>query len=283
MKKLIIPILILIIALLCTEIIVLYNRQAEEELYMLPQSYGYKYKADRKMILNVYSNKKNTIIKYKDENQYIIKGENYYYTLENVDIDIYKQSNIYQIKISSDLPEIECDLKSFELLIINESFSVSFDAGALFIDKLDNYELLSINKIYPSYSYINKNLHLVGMNIELFNNYETLFKLEINNSAIGALDKSLANVELENEIDIKKVIPDYEIGNVNPKALDLNSRKYFIPIGYSKLLFIKEGVIRLKLDDKNYYIDNIPFMVNDIEYSEYMELMNLGEIEYARA
>lgn len=283
MKKIFIIILISIIALLSLEVYISFNRNSEEKLYILPQAYGYKYADDRRLVINVYTNKKNSMLQYQEENQYIISGENLYYTLENVNVKMIKQNEMYQMKISADLPEVECDLDSFEFIAINEAYKVAFNAGSLYISQMKDYELLSIKKYYPSYGYVNGSLHLLGLNIELFNIYETLSELTVNSYARGTLNQALVNVELENEIDIKKYIPSYDVNVVSYDSLALKSNKYFIPLGYQNIKFIKEGITTLELDSKRYYIDNIPFMANDINYYDYVELMILGEVEYAEA
>jgi len=282
MKRSLIIVFVILLFALAIEIVITLKRSSNEELYMLPQSYGYVYDEDRCIYLEVYSKNKNTLIQFTDENQYTLLFDEIVYTLENVSSNVYKEGSIYHVKFKAILPDIECDVKNFDFVITNEKYTVSFSAGALCITKMEGYELLSINKYYPVYSYLNNTLQLVGFNIDFYYDHKLLQNLNVNKYAYGVLEYSIKDVQLDNEVEIKNIIPKYEANHIIMSDLTLESNRYFIPISYNEIMLIKYGFIEFVIDDKYYYLDNIPFITNDISYFQYLDNMTEGEIEYAR-
>lgn len=282
MKKIIISVVVILIIVLSIELIIIINRNNDEKFFVLPQSYGYVYDEDREIIFDVYSTKKNSLIKYTDENQYILEFDDLSFTLDNVRCESYKEDNIYHIKIIASLPDVECNVKSFNLIIINEKFEVTFNCGALSISKMDNINLLSINQYYPVYSYINKGLHLVGINIDFHNEHNIINNMSVNKFAYGNLDHAIKDAELNNEVEIKKIIPEYEANKIINSSLELESSKYFIPISYTNILLIKSGFVEFVIDNEKYFLDNMLFISNDISYYDYINDMVSGVIVYDR-
>lgn len=283
MKRLLIVISILFSGLL----VVMYfgqKRSTYEEMYVLPQHKSYVYSNDRKMSFEIYSENKDSLIKYPEKNQYNLLFDNNIMILSNVTVDVVKQQNIYVYIIEADIFEIseEVFIKQNVILnIINTSYSLNLDIGSIAILNPKTYKLLSVNDLYASYSYINGSLELVGINVKFSDIHKKINNISIGSYAYANL-KLASPYGLNNEIDILQSIPNYNILNKYEKYSILldNNNTYFIPICYPKLLTITQGYILFEIDDSKFYFDTFSFIVNKLEYQEYKDKMVKVEISY---
>ena len=282
MKKIIIVLFPLIIALS----LIIYlgcERGSIEEYYALPQAKSYVNASGRKMTFEIYSNNDKSLIKYPNKNIYTIKFNDSFYTLNNVNVDILKQDEMYVYVIESDVIDTACELLSNDntiLEITNSKYKMSFNIGNLSILTPQNYKLLSIDDLYGSYSYVNGSLELVGININFSNKHTTLQNINIGGYAIGDLANTLDYLQA-NEINILELIPSYNILKINKlDNLKLNDTSYFIPINYPRLLSITQGFILFEIDNESYYLDTFSFIVNKLEYKDYKNKLKVIEVVY---
>ena len=285
MKKIIIFIFILLISILSITIYFSYQKKSMNDYFIIKQNKSYVYKENEELSFELYSYKNNSLITFKDENEYFICYEDNIINLVDVSINEYYQNDIYLIKIKSKMPEVFKNgiiIKDLILKINNDKFSFMANMGSLSILDPTNYELLSINDLYASYSYINNNLMLVGINISLTKEYRTLSDFKIGNFTSSLLSLALKDSLYDNEIEIKKILPSYDPTEIEIKTIDLKSNTYFIPITYIEYNVIKEGYITLKLDDKLYYLDTFSFITNDLIFNDYKNLSRSANISYDR-
>ena len=285
MKKIYILILFILLSLI---IIIIYfncSRNEFDSFYAIKESKGYILKDDRKMHIDIYSKLEKSLISYNDKNIYQIKDKNEIYNLENVNVETSKIDDLYVNRINADLINTTNENLIIEdaiLLIKNESYSLKIHIGYISILNPINYELLSFNKYYGSYSYLNGSLELVGINLELTDKFNILSNFWVNNYAKGNLKNILFNL-YENEINIKDLIPSYNPYYMNDDEIKLKNNILFIPISYINILMIKEAYITLNLDGEDFYIDHFNFINNFINYNDYKELLEEGEINYAKS
>ncbi|MGM9970495.1 MAG: hypothetical protein ACI35S_08895 [Anaeroplasma sp.] len=260
------------------------NKEINEEFSTIVEAKSYVIEPNRQISFSVYTKNKNSLIIYSDKNTYTLILDSNSFLLENVTISQFPISSYYLIKIYADIPMVtktECYAENAYLLIKNQKFSVSLNVGTMSFLSSNLYQLISIDSLSGSYSYINGELELVGINIEFSNNYNTLQEIRIGNTGYGILSKSIKGACFNNEIEILNIIPSYSIKYTNHEFLSLQKDKYFIPIGYNSLYLIRGGYLVIKLDGKNYYIDTFDFMVNELEISNYEKKIVKGEVKYA--
>ena len=277
--------LILIILIILIGLIIYFNYQKEDNdlFYAIKESKGYILKDDSHINIDIYSKLENSLISYVDKNIYQIKDENNIYNLDNVNIRVSKINDLYVNHIEASIINFKEELLIINdaiLYIKNESYSLNIKIGNISILNPINYQLLSFNKYYGSYSYMDGGLELVGINLELTDKYNIISNFKINDYAYGNLGLALFNL-YDNEINIKEIIPSYNPNHIDEKELSLESNILFIPISYLKIMMIKEAYITLKLDGINYYIDHFSFITNYLDYKDYMNIISEGEISYA--
>lgn len=285
MKKIYSLILFIIVIIFVMLVFINNNRVETDSFYAIKESKGYVLKNDSKMHIDVYSKLENSLITYTDKNIYQIKNDNSIYNLENVTVKTSKNGDLYVNRIEADLINTSATnllIDDAVLNIINESYSLNIKIGTISILNPIDYTLLSFNKYYGSYSYLNGCLELVGINLELTDNYNYLSNFSINDYAKGNLSDVLYNL-YNNEIDIKTILPNYNPLYFNDSKIKIESNKLFIPISYVKLLMIKEAYITLCLDDNMYYIDHFSFISNVLNYSDYENVLETGDIKYVKS
>lgn len=279
----------LILILLCGGLVLLVyfsgKRAEEEEFYILPQHKSYVYEEGRRMSFEVYSSIADSLLRYPDKNQYLLKTENMTYTLEETAVEVYPQGRHYLIVISCDVPkppQQELYEPAVKLEIINSKYTVTLFTGSLSILNPEGIRLLGTDTLYASYSYVDGMLELVGLNITFSGSYSRLSAVQIGGAVFGCLREIRKDMRLENETEIRKVIPSYNIeGTEEAASVELLGQTYFIPMVYSVLYPVRQGYIKLCLDDRLYYLDTFSFIVNAFEPDDYRSFIAKGEIYYA--
>ena len=284
MKKIkliiIISLSLLLIVSITIIIIASNNKKIEEGYHTILENKSYVYDENRKMVFNVYSDTENSLIADTSNNSFILDLGNLRFTLENVNVSMFKISGSTLIKIKTDIPEISnvVNSDSAKLIIYTRKNTISLKIGAISILNPKNYTLLGVDRLYGSYCIVDNYKQLVGINIKFNKIYENVESFKVGEYTYGNF-RTMTNDNYDNEINIKKIIPDYNIYRVEKTSpITLNNDSYFIPLNYLSLMLIREGYITLKINNKDYYIDNFTFMTNDLSYEEYKDIMKDGEI-----
>lgn len=260
------------------------KRRNIEEFYVLPQAKSFVYYEDGKMSFEFYMNQKDSIVCYKEQNQYSLKAEEFTFSLTNVDIEIVRQKEMNLVILTSDIlniPNEEMYFSSVILEIKNRNYTLELPIGSLSILNPKGYTLLNIDDFYGSYSYLNQSLELVGINITFHDRKKKINQVRIGQSLYGDLENAEANWKLENEIDISTILPLYNPFKIKLNTeLSLESNTYFIPFCYKELLFVYEGYVCFIIDDEKYYLDTFRFIVNELKYEDYKIKMKKGKVVY---
>lgn len=266
---------------LCGIIILSLLRSSDELLYTIPQIKSFT-NNNEKIKLEIYSNKPKSSIKYVENNLYNLILDDQEVILNDVEIEQIECNGyyLYIIKALNFNKDNETLIsKKCILEIINQKGKYTFNIGSLSILSTEGYELIGVDDFYASYSYIDGNLFLVGVNIELSNSFKALNEMKIGSftSSINSLIQH--NKKYPNEMNIISSIPSYNaISRINNENVAISSNIMFIPISYTyKLYMLKEGYITFKIDDKAYYLDTFSFIANELDMNQYKTLLKEGE------
>lgn len=285
MKKIIIPVFIVLSILSILVIVIGYNKEIDIEFYSIKENYSFVEKENRKMTFNVYSKTDNPLISYPKNNNYQIKLDSQSFKLENVECEIYDLSKMYLIKIIANTPDItdsEYISNTCKLIIFNASYKLELDMGSFSIIDSKYINLISLDNLSASYSKMDNIPYLCGLNLRLTNNYDYLTQIRIGGFSYGMLSRTKFDLKCDNEIDIESVIVNYNYKKVEEDyVLGLKSNTLFIPFGYLNDYFIKSGYIVFKLDGNFYYFDNWPFMTTDPNLDNFKDKLEKGEFKNA--
>lgn len=241
------------------------------------------------MCLELYTTQKNSSIEFPDKNRYSLKNGNSTYQLQNVELkkgtsSFISKEPIYKLFLYADLLEPDSNsivLENCSLLIQNEAFTLEQSLGYLAIHKKD-IPKIEFQELYGHYSYIEKELHLVGITILLpASKGKTLQSLSLG-YAQGALNYVEEDALYDSEL-VYEELKHPVIGDEKQRPHTLSAVKgyYFIPIYYESLLLITQGVILLTLDFESYLIEDFCFLANDIQLTDYQNLKVEGKMSYA--
>lgn len=291
MKKVILLLSLFMLGILLAIIIFSINRTSIETVkyYSVRRSYSYQYQENKKMCLELYSNQQDSSIEFPDKNSYSLKHNSSTYLLQNIEIKSghtmqYEKNQIHKIFLYADLIKPTLDhfiLNDFSLLVQNETFTLELPIGFLAIYQ-EHIPKLQFQELFGHYSYIEDELHLVGITILLPNVRKSLQDLRIG-AGEGALEfieeDTLYDSELPYSTLKHKIVKD----TLKQESHMLSAKKgyYFIPISYETLILISQGAILLILDNQIYCIEEFCFLANDILLSDYVALKQEGKIIYA--
>lgn len=258
------------------------KRESDIEIYTIKEARSYIYEQNECLYIDLYSNKEDLIIAYPEKNSYyFILENNDKIPLLNVSVKKSKCNEFYIYTINYYLPSLTYN-ETFEnviLYISNEAYDLNINIGKIKIIN-EEYTLLNFNNLYASYSYINNELYLVGINIEIENDFTVINSCKLADTANSRLD--LVINELQNtEISIKDVIPNYNFNRVISSKYTTQNKTLFIPLTYNEAYFIRKAAIEFVIDGTKYLIDAPTFIINNIDISQYENLKIQGEIEYA--
>ncbi|MDE6660735.1 MAG: hypothetical protein K2J93_02785, partial [Anaeroplasmataceae bacterium] len=145
-----------------------------------------------------------------------------------------------------------------------------------------SYQPLKFSDLYGNYAYLNNELHLVGITIQLDSTYKELSKV-----LIGPAYTQLKYIEKDQlydserlEASLKHPIID---SSLNQGSIPLKAKQnyYFLPFSYPELALFTEGCILLELDGKSYYIEDFTYLANDISLINYKNIKREGNVIYA--
>ena len=250
--------------------------------YTIRENLSFVYEKNRKMTFNIYSESVNPMIIYPEYNSYTLRLDKLSFTLENVEVDVVKGSDINIIKITADMPlltESEINSESCMLDIINGEYSILLDLGSFSLLNSDYYENIKLDSLEGSFSYIDGYFNLVGVNLCLTDNKEYLKNFRVSGFAIGNISKIKSKVSYENEINIYDIMPDYvETKYETNYTFGIKDKMMFIPIGYKLSYLTRCGYLVFEFEDKKYYFDTFPFMTTDPDFSKYKKYLKEGVI-----
>ncbi len=256
------------------------NKKIDIGFHTILESKAYTYEEGRRMTFNVYSDTYSTLLKDTKNNKYILKLNTLTYELENVSVERYKSEDYTLIKISADLPYTSKTISSdsAKLLIITAKYQLSLRLGCLSIFNHDEHELLGVDSYYGTYSIVDGQKVLVGINIKFSKKYLKMRDLKIGEFAYGNLGQAFISNNMPHEINISDYLPTYNIYRVERSAdVDVSNDTYFIPLNYTTIGTIRESYLTIILDDKKYYLDDFSFMTNELSYKDYKDKMKDGE------
>ena len=290
MKKILVLLLIAFISLLGIILFISSKRNIPTSLkvFTIPQSRIYTYSEEKKMKIEYYTNEANSLLDYPKNNTYQLKSGLNYYELNAVEItkDINYQTTeeiIYRNTLSCMLLGfIDSDLilNDCHLLISNQSYNLDLEIGYVAIYK--DIKNLNFIDLYGNYSYLDGELHLVGITICLKDDYNYLNSVNLG-IAYGNLNLIKADVLYPSEI------PNYSLEfnpldknvSYNPYQLNAKNNYYFIPFYYETLALIKTTAIVFIIDGERYILEDFCYLFNDTLYRQYPKIGKEGIISYA--
>lgn len=285
MKKLLFLILVLLISLIISLFMISNQKDIIEDYYTIIESKGYVMEEDREISFDIYSRKENTLIENPLNNEYVLELDTMKIKLEDIRIEKNQiKDKLYLIKIYSNMPlfnEEEYHSKTSKLVITNSKYSLNLAYGEMSFLNPKGYKLISLDGLFGSYIEYHNSLILAGINIKFHDEYEYLTSIKAV-ACHGILSKAREDLVLENQIDNKAM--GYNYNPIKPEQdylLTLNSKTYFIPLGYSEVSIIRSSYLTFTLDTKKYYFDTFDFMTNILDLDNYQEYQRKGEIKYA--
>ena len=293
MKKFIFGITLSMLAILITILVLSKNKHIsnEDKYYSIPKIQTYFYEKEKRMSFEIYANSDNNFFAFPEENHYYIKEDLNQYPLNNISVKVEEDSTIqeevfFKYTIFCDilsLMEKNMILKDCELFIENECFSLSFPLGCLEIFR-EEYIPLEFNDLYGNYAYINGELHLIGITIQLDASYKVLQKMSIGPAAASLdyieEDELYDSERLENSLKHPLLTKST---SVNPHMLTAKQNYYFIPISYEKLTLITNACIVFQIDNRSYYLEDFTYLASPIHLNQYQNSRQEGKIKYAQA
>ncbi len=291
MKKVVLGCLLLATGILIALIIISYGRkeQTSKSVYTIPKELTYWYQEDKTMTFEIFLNEKDSLIQFPNQNTYELRTNSVSVSLNHVDVSMeyncnYKNEEFYCYKIKSDLigsREENMHLEDVFLEISNRQYRLNCLLGNITIYK-ESYPIADISDLYGQYSYIDQELILVGLMLRLEIVGQYLNEIQIG-SAYGNLEWVEADVLKDSEMDssaVKHPILAKKI-EMAPYFLDGKSKYYFIPISYEKKLLITNACVLIKVDGKEYIIDNFTYYITPILLSNYPISAQEGRINDA--
>ena len=282
MKKILIPIISILLLGLIVIIILSNNKSVDIEFYSILENYSFVEKENGRINFYVYSVTDNPLISYPDKNSYQVKLDNQSFNLNNVECNTYASGDYYIVNIEGDVPDItdtEYLSDGCKLHIVNGSYTLDLNMGSFSIIDSNYYSLLALDALSGTYSYTNGIKNLVGMNIKLSNDYSYLTSFRVGGFTYGTLSKTKFDLELDSEADIDSSILNYKYNQVEENyTLGISSNTMFIPMGYLNFALTKCGYLVLELDGTCYYFDAFPFMTTNPILTKYEDIKEKGEV-----
>ncbi len=290
MKKIIFCISISLVILLTTIIIISKSKNVviEDKYYSIPKIMTYS-KDDTSMNFDIYINNENNILEFINQNTYYIKNNNDSYKLNVISIDktinsYYNEEQYFKYTINCDILNIsdkDIYLEKCYLYIKNEKYNLSCFMGTIKIYK-EVTNKLEFSDLYGNYSYINNELHFIGLTIKLDSKYKQLNNIEIANCN-GLLNYIEKDVLYDSQRNIEDLSydPISDKNNISFYKLTAKQNYYYIPVSYNNLYLFNEGTIIFTIDNKKYYLEDFIFLANEILITNYTNILKKGSIANA--
>ncbi|MDE6585006.1 MAG: hypothetical protein K2K15_06360, partial [Anaeroplasmataceae bacterium] len=265
------------------------NVVEEEIIYSIPRITTYHYAPEKRMNFEVYINSEHSLIEYTEKNTYLLSTSYATFPLMNVSVSkvldfIDKEESFYKYSIEADLfsmQEEDIILEDCYLKIKNESFIIEAPVGYLAIYR-NNYIPLDFTDLYGNYTYVNDELHLVGITIQLSKKYNSLKQVKI-----GSITANKRYIEQDMLYDSERFLSEVQQPifeqDFTSDAYPLRAKEgyYYIPFSYKSIVLITKACVLLQIDDEVYYIEDFPYLANEIHISDYQKTRVKGTIKYA--
>ncbi len=291
MKKFVFILSLISLGLLSFILVFSYNKKIveEEKYYTIPQIKSYIYEEDKQMEFTIYANTKRSLIEYQEQNSYTLHSKGNQYKINDIKITKEQDSEMGQetyYKYILEMPllsilEEDIVLEQVHILIQNEEFRLDCLLGDLAIYK-KNYTPLEFHDLYGNYSYIEGELHFIGLTIELDKSYQMLEEVKIIHcfSPISYIEKDIL-------YDSQRTINEFPYPFINDThvsdtfPLTAKENYYYIPISYPYLHLITNVAILMKIDGSYFYISDFTYLANKISLKDYPKLRVEGEYQNA--
>lgn len=291
MKKFIFFLTSVMLTLLITILIMSKSKNVVEEeiIYSIPRITTYHYEPEKRMSFEVYINSEYSLIEYTEKNTYLLCTSYATFPLMNVSVSkaldfIDKEESFYKYSIEADLfsmQEEDIILEDCYLKIKNESFVIEAPVGYLAIYR-NSYMPLDFTDLYGNYTYLNDELHLVGITIQLSKKYNSLKQVKI-----GSITANKRYIEQDMLYDSERFLSEVQQPifeqDFTLDAYPLRAKEgyYYIPFSYKSLALITKACVLLQIDDEVYYIEDFLYLANEIHISDYQKTRVKGTIRYA--
>ena len=291
MKKFVFFLASAMLTLLITIFIISKNKNVVEEeiINSIPRITTYHNAPEKGINSEVYLNSEHSLIEYTEKNTYLLSTSYATFPLMNVSVSkvldfIDKEESFYKYSIEADLfsmQEEDIILEDCYLKIKNESFIIEAPVGYLAIYR-NNYIPLDFTDLYGNYTYVNDELHLVGITIQLSKKYNSLKQVKI-----GSITANKRYIEQDMLYDSERFLSEVQQPifeqDFTSDAYPLRAKEgyYYIPFSYKSIVLITKACVLLQIDDEVYYIEDFPYLANEIHISDYQKTRVKGTIKYA--
>lgn len=291
MKKLIFGITAAMLILLIAILTISFQKNiTTKDCYLtIPRIMTYHYQKDKEMNFEIFVNNEHSLIEFTEKNSYYLEENNNSYPLSDVrikkELDYENKEEIfYKYTITSSLfsfSENDIILKECKIRIENDSFTFIGSLGYLAIYK-ESYLPLEFYDLYGNYAYMNNELHLIGITVQLSSTYKNLNRAHIGPAYVknefvlkdSLLESEVPNSKLEHRI-VEEEKPQHKI------SLTARQNYYFLPISYPKLFLITSGCILFEIDDQIFYLEDFTYLANPISIKDYPTIRLEGTVQYA--
>lgn len=257
--------------------------------YTIPKISTYHYEEGKRMTFEVYVNNANSLIEYEQENQYFIESEGSRFQLSDVEVskqlnwtskeEVYYKYRITSSIINASLDDLICN--TAYLIIKNTQFDLTLELGFLAIYKKDRKKL-DFSDLYGNYAYVDNELHMIGLTLQLASQYKKLHYVKIG-KALVLLEKIEKDILYDSERTLSSlnhsIIQESNIEESYPLLAHQNY--YFLPLAYSNLMLITEACVLLGIDEEEYYIEDFTYLANDLCIANYLKSRKEGKVRYA--
>lgn len=286
MRKFIVifSVFLLFVSILLIVFFVNKDNSIEEKTYSLKTSYAYLSDGEVEAVIKIYSNDKNSILKYADKAQVSLHDKSEENVL-SVDViksyisnnTIYKEETFYEysliLKVNiSNVKITECYMT---LKFSNKAYT--FYIGSLEIK--ENIYKENKFKIVGLYGVSSRdNISLAGIVLTIKNDEDK--NIVINNIYIGENYQVLLNQENINSVKDSSVIEDYYQNDQSITNfitfIKGETTTFILPIKYLKNQYLNNCYMLFEIDNEIYYLSNYNYInSNDLEGLEIYLLKGL--------
>ncbi|MDE5855487.1 MAG: hypothetical protein K2H06_00405, partial [Anaeroplasmataceae bacterium] len=257
--------------------------------YTIPRILTFHYEEKKTMSFEVFINNEHNLIEFVEENSYFLVDEKGTYQLNEVAVNkekdyTSKEEVFFKYTLSCtllNLSDKDMVFKNCFLRVKNDTFSLECPIGYVAIYK-NEYQPLNFTDLYGNYAYIQGELHLIGITLQLDSAYK-----ELNKASIGEAYVQLANIEQDKlydserlEASLKHSVVAEETEQMSYK-LKAKQNYYFLPVSYPNLTLFTSGCILIQIDGKTYYIEDFTYLANEISIFGYPHTKKEGKVIYA--
>lgn len=253
--------------------------------YTILQNYAYCSGQEKTMSIDLYSNERNSLIAYPDQNRYFLEDETQSFKLSGIKTTSFSEANQdkasygYRLEVPLfSLPE-ELIMPFCFLRIENSHYTLRMEIGSFRLVG-SSYPLLNVTSLYGNYAVVENELHMVGISIRLDDSYNRLEKVDLS-AACGRLEEMEIGGK-DSELSLEELNHPNLLDPIDPtQSVLLQDTEYFIPIAYRRLLLTLSPCILWTIDGTVYCLDNFLYCSNTIHLDDYPNMKKEGAVLYA--